>query len=247
LEYLLLFFFILSIAFPLLHIVHCLPFFKKKKRGLGNFAAEEKGISILVPCYNEQGIIQTSVHCMKELSYSKAEVIYINDGSTDETLNLLKSLLKLNPCTKLPLNKISHKTIRRCYQSELYPNIFVLDKVNGGKADALNAGIEYASMPLVVTLDADTILSNQALPSVNEAFEDKNVVAAGGMVHVLQTKVMKPLEGLSLRGANMLVRAQTLDFLKAFYVNKVSLARFQALAVISGAFGIFTRKAHSLM
>ncbi|MGG1574308.1 glycosyltransferase family 2 protein [Fictibacillus sp. NRS-1165] len=237
------FFIFISIAFPFIHSIHCLPLFKKRNSESKQMIEEQKGVSVLIPCYNEEGIIETSVSSMKTLSYSKAEIIYINDGSTDKTMSLLHSLLKLTPCLKAHTNKLTHKEVKICYQSELFPNIFVLDKLNGGKADALNAGIDYASQPLVVTLDADTILTDGALPAVNQAFADDSVVAAGGMVHVLQTKVEKPMDGLSLRGANMLVRAQAMDFLKAFYVNKVSLARFRALAVISGAFGIFTKKA----
>ncbi|MBS4195619.1 glycosyltransferase [Lederbergia citri] len=239
----LVFLFFLGNAFPVLHLLHCLPWFREKSEEVNHNVEIEKGISIIVPCYNEQGIIETSINSVKTLPYSQFEVIYINDGSTDETLSLLNKFLKLTPCSRSPLRKLSHKKVKNVYQSKLYPHIFVLDKTNGGKADALNAGIEYSSQSLVVTLDADTILTDQALSVINKTFEDKDVVAAGGVVHVLQTKTSKPLSSLSLLRANMLVRLQTLDFLKAFYVTKLSLARFQALAVISGAFGIFTKQA----
>lgn len=241
-DYLLLFFFFMSITFPVIHSINCLPFFQKRSNKPFNSYAK-KGISILVPCYNEQGIIETSVSSMKQLTYSNSEVIYINDGSSDRTLIILNKLLKLIPFNKPVKRELPYEKVKMVYQSEIYPHIFVVDKLNGGKADALNAGIEYAENPLVITLDADTILNDDALTAVNKAFQDENVVAAGGMVHVLQTKPAQPLYGLSLSKANLLVQAQTLDFLKAFYVNKVSLARFQALAVISGAFGIFTKKA----
>ncbi|MFB4162262.1 gamma-glutamyltransferase [Alteribacillus sp. JSM 102045] len=236
-------FFILGIIFPLLHLIHSSPWFRTKSEGVIRKLEKEKGISILVPCYNEQGIIETSIENMKSLSYSKFEVVYVNDGSTDQTLPLLNKFLKLKPSSKAPLGKLSHKKVKNVYQSDLYPNIYVIDKSNGGKADALNAGIEYASESLVVTLDADTILTDSALPKVNETFEDKDVVAAGGMVHILQTKTSKPLSRLSLLHANMLVRLQMFDFLKAFYITKLSLARFDALAIISGAFGIFRKQA----
>ncbi|WHY72814.1 glycosyltransferase family 2 protein [Fictibacillus enclensis] len=242
-DYLWYFLIFISIAFPFLHSVHCLPIFRRNSLERKRRTTEDKGASILIPCYNEEGIIETSVSSMKTLSYSKTEILYINDGSTDETFAKLDSLLALTPCMKAHTHRLQYRNVKGVYQSEYFPHIFVLDKVNGGKADALNAGIEYSSQPLIVTLDADTILTDEALPAVNQAFSDENVIAAGGVVHVLQTKVQKPLDGLSLKAANMLVRAQALDFMKAFYVNKVSLARFKALAVISGAFGIFTKKA----
>ncbi|WP_245831737.1 glycosyltransferase family 2 protein [Oceanobacillus senegalensis] len=178
---------------------------------------------------------------MKSLSYQNFEVIYVNDGSTDATFQLLHDDLKLEPCWLKPIHKLQHQEIEGIYQSKLYSHIYVVNKVNGGKADALNAGIEYSSKELVVTLDADTVLTKTALTSINNKFADEDVVAAGGMVHVLQTKTGKPLSKLSLSKANILVGVQMLDFLKAFYVTKISLARFQGLAIISGAFGIFNK------
>ncbi|MFC0469077.1 glycosyltransferase [Halalkalibacter kiskunsagensis] len=242
-ELFLLIFFCLCLFFPLLHLIHCLPWFREEDERVKRNPKSEKGISILVPCYNEAGIIETSVHSMRSLAYTNFEVIYINDGSTDETFSLLHHHLNLKQCWRAPLGELSHKDVEKVYQSALYPNIYVVNKVNGGKADALNAGIEYAVKELVVTLDADTILTAPSLTVVNEKFADPDVIAAGGMIHVLQTKTSNPLKKLSLAGTNMLIRVQMLDFLKAFYVTKLSLARFQALAIISGAFGIFTKKA----
>lgn len=239
-EYILYFFFALSVGFPILHSIHCLPFFQKKPANEMTNKGVENGISILIPCYNEEGIIETSVESMKSLSYSQTEVVYINDGSSDRTLILLNKLLKLTPEYKDMLETLDYQEVKMLYRSELYPHILVVDKVNGGKADALNAGIEYSGKPIVITLDADTVLDDSSLLAVNKVFRDDDVVAAGGMVHVLQTKT--PHEELSLKKTNTLVRAQALDFLKAFYVNKIALSRFQALAVISGAFGIFTRE-----
>lgn len=234
--------FSLCIVFPVIHLIHSLPWFKRQTEKLKSPAKEDKGISILIPCYNEQGIIDTSIFSMKSLSYSEYDVIYINDGSADDTMLLMNQFLQLKPSSKQPLRKIAHQKILGFYQSELYPHIYVIDKVNGGKADSLNAGIEFAQKELVITLDADTILTDKALPVVNDAFEDENVVAAGGMVHVLQTKTAEPLKSLSLLRANLLVSVQALDFLKAFYITKMSLARFHALAIISGAFGIFKKQ-----
>ncbi|GGC85032.1 glycosyl transferase family 2 [Thalassobacillus devorans] len=235
-------FFGLCLFFPLLHLLHCLPWFREEDELVTHSPSSEKGISILVPSYNEAGIIETSVHSMKSLAYENFEVVYINDGSTDETFSILHRHLHLKPSAKIPIEKLPHNNVNKVYQSSLYPNIYVIDKMNGGKADALNAGIEYASKELVVTLDADTVLTAPSLKVINEKFANPEVVAAGGMVHVLQTKTSNPLKNLSLAGTKMLVRVQMLDFMKAFYVTKLSLARFQALAIISGAFGIFSKK-----
>lgn len=233
--------FYLCLLFPVLHLFHCLPWFSLKGENDKHKLASEKGISILVPCYNEERIIETSINSMKSLAYENFEVIYINDGSSDHTFHLLQKYLELETLWKTPLNQLSSQEVVGTYQSKRYPNIYVVDKLNGGKADALNAGVEYSRKELVVTLDADTVLTEQALTAVNDKFEDENVVAAGGMVHVLQTKTANPLNKLSLSKANMLLRVQMLDFIKAFYITKISLARFQGLAIISGAFGIFKK------
>ncbi|WP_161974922.1 glycosyltransferase family 2 protein [Bacillus timonensis] len=233
--------FVLCLFFPVLHIFHCLPIFSVQGENKKHNPTTQKGISILIPCYNEAGIIKTSINSMKSLSYQNFEVIYINDGSTDHTFRLLHEYLKLEPCWKTSNNSLPHNLVESTFQSKIYPNIYVVNKLNGGKADALNAGIEYSSKELIVTLDADTVLTESALTAVNNKFADEDVVAAGGMVHVLQTKTENPLSKLSLK-VNMLLRVQMLDFLKAFYVTKVSLARFQGLAIISGAFGIFNKK-----
>ncbi|WP_197046730.1 glycosyltransferase family 2 protein [Oceanobacillus salinisoli] len=240
-EIFLLILFYVCVFFPVLHLLHCLPWFRVKGEDEKRNPELEKGLSILIPCYNEAGIIETSVNSMKSLSYQNFEVIYVNDGSTDDTFHLLHQFLKLEPCFKTPLSKLKHQKVEGTFQSKLYPNIYVVNKVNGGKADALNAGIEYSTKELVVTLDADTVLTETALAAINNRFDDEDVVAAGGMVHVLQTKTANPLENLSLSKTNLLIAVQMLDFLKAFYVTKISLARFQGLAIISGAFGIFKK------
>lgn len=246
--------FFLSITFPVLHLYHCLPWFResselsnrnmKLKKWMVDHGHEvEEGITILIPSYNETGILETSIESMKTLPYSHLEVIYINDGSTDETMGYLKEKLQLKTCSKPTSGKLSYEKVHGVFQSQTNPKFYVINKDNGGKADALNAGIDYASNEVVITLDADTILADSALSAVNDTFKDQGVVAAGGMVHVLQARASTSSKRLSLRYTNMLVRVQVLDFLKAFYITKLSLVRFKALAVISGAFGVFRKQA----
>lgn len=231
--------FCLSILFPILHLFHSSP---SRCRMHIQTPSGQKGISILIPCYNEAAIIQTSIDHIQSLSYPCHEVIYINDGSNDATFALLEEKLKLIECQKPPFSQLVHKPILGVYQSGFLPHVFVINKENGGKADSLNAGIEHAFYEIVITLDADSILSADALPLANEAFQSPDVIAAGGMVHVLQTKSEKHAGRLSLKKANWLIRAQMLDLMKGFYITKVSLARFRALSIISGAFGIFDKR-----
>src|SRR5690606_37092 len=129
------------------------------------------------------------LHCVQGLirqEYKNYEVIIINDGSTDRTLEVLKHDLDLQRREKPPASQLVYNPVKAVYQSTRYPYIFVLDKVNGGKADALNAGIDYASHEIVITLDADSILDGKALQAINAAFEDERVLAVGGMVNIRQ-------------------------------------------------------------
>lgn len=231
---------VVSVFFPVLHLLHSVPLFKCRSVQT-NALNPVNGMSILIPCYNEKMILPVSIHHSKQVTRSKTEIFYINDGSTDGSMDLLSASLDLIPCRLNPTAKLLFAPVISCYQSRRFPHIFVIDKQNGGKADALNAGISFARYDLVITLDADSILSDTALPIVDATFQNKNVVAAGGMVHVLQTKDKYAPGKLDVKKTNWLIRAQMFDLMKAFYVTKVSLAQFRALSIISGAFGVFRK------
>ena len=184
---------------------------------------------MIIPCYNENRILQTTLNGLRQVDYQNKEVIFVNDGSNDNTFDVLDQLLDLIPIEydgELPL---SHQPVRGYYQSRIDPNIYVIDKMNGGKADALNAGCNFAQHEIIVTLDADSILDQQALKEVNLAFYRDEVVAAGGMVHILQGKSMNDLQ----LNHKWLVRLQIFEYLKGFYIYKSSLALLNALAIIS--------------
>lgn len=231
----------MCLIFPLYHIINSLiarkePYYLKRKVFLN-----EKSISILIPCYNEQSIIQTAIHGIDRLNYNNYEMIFINDGSDDLTFQLMKELLVLEPILKDRNGVLDFRPIKGIYRSKKNSRVLVIDKENGGKADSLNAGISYASSEIVITLDADSMLDEQALPIINCAFQDTNLIAAGGMVHVLQGRrfqkgALKP----SLK-VKSIVRLQILEYFRGFYIYKASLSKADALTIISGAFGAFKR------
>ena len=236
--------FILCVTLPVFHLINCLPFFSKKyKRYLQNEVKVFKGLSIIIPCYNEENVINTAISGMQRIEYENKEVIYVNDGSTDETFTLLTNLLDLRHLYIRPARKLKYKEVEGFYFSNKFKNTYVINKRNGGKADALNSGIDYSTKEVVITLDADSILDTKALDVINQVFQDENVIAAGGMVHVLQGKEFET--GTHVR-QNMklknIIRLQMLEYLKGFYINKYSLAKSKALAIISGAFGVFDKE-----
>ncbi|MBP0726658.1 glycosyltransferase family 2 protein [Bacillus sp. RG28] len=232
----------LCTAFPLLHMFNALPIFLNRKKPGQHKVLEYKTMSILIPCYNEESIIETAIKGMERIDYLAKEVIYINDGSQDGTLKKLHNHLRLIPEERKVAKELRYKNIKHFYKSSLYPNVYVIDKENGGKDDALNAGIEYAKNELVVTLDADSILADNALQQLNKVFQDDNVIAAGGMVHALQGVSFNKNKVYHTLLVNHVVRFQIFDFIKGFYINRISLAKLDALSVISGAFGIFNKE-----
>ncbi|MBU9711533.1 glycosyltransferase family 2 protein [Evansella tamaricis] len=234
--------FSIFILFQLIYIF--VPLFTvKNKLNTKMIKEKEKGISILVPAYNEEKVILNCVQGILHLDYENHETIIINDGSKDNTLQLLKENLQLEPTFKrLPAVKIPHEDVREIYQSALYPKILVIDKENGGKADALNAGIEYAKKGIVITLDADSVLDPKSLTAINSTFNDDLVLAAGGMVHIGQGfrgNYSKPKTTFLTSG---IIRFQIIQYLTAFYLHKLTQTKMKSLTVIAGAFGAFRKR-----
>ena len=192
----------------------------------------ENSFSILVPCYNECICINKTIKALMQIKYRNYEVIFINDGSKDNTFSILQYELKL-----IQINK---QYAQRYYQSQTYPNFFCIDKPNTGKAMSLNEGIKFSRNDIIITLDADSILNGNCLSIMNNAFSDSDVVAAGGAIHIMQAKDSKYLKGQSFI-KRLLVKMQSIDYLKGFFIYKLSLSRQNALAIISGAFGAFRK------
>ena len=203
----------------------------------------EKGITILIPAYNEEKTILNCLQGIIHVDYKNYESIFIIDGSLDKTFEILCSYLNAKPSTKVPIQKINHEHVIGYYQSVTYPNIYLMEKVNGGKADALNAGIEYASHDIIITLDADSVLDPNSLHAINIAFDDEKTLAAGGMVQISQGFKGSYIKPQPVFNISNLIRYQILQYLTDFYLHKTTQAKLQSITVIAGAFGAFRRHA----
>jgi poly-beta-1,6-N-acetyl-D-glucosamine synthase len=226
---------LLSTLLPIFHLINAI-FTKKKETDLP--AREEKRFSILIPCFNEECIVQASIRGLLEMNYTCYEAIYINDGSQDHTFEIL--------CEELDLQRtdrpVAGEGIRNVFRSRIHPHIYVIDKENSGKGECLNAGISMASCELIVTLDADSVLHKEALRHINCVFEDRKIAAAGGTIHIAQGYDNDYLnKSMSIR-KRLLISLQVLDYLKGFYIYKMSLFKQRASIVISGAFGVFRKE-----
>lgn len=239
----LLLFIITSIVIIGFHcIVASMDTYKKNKEVISFEGLEYKSMSLLIPCYNEAVVIRTALSTIKKLKYPNLEVIFINDGSSDDTLNILDKELNLR---KIPngYGDFQCNKINGTYVSDKNKNIFVIDKINGGKADSLNAGSNFASKRYVVTLDADSILKEDALDHINYTLQNSDVIAVGG--NVVAAQGVKNYNGDTIfckfKG-NFLEKIQFIEYLRGFYVLKNSYAKLNALSVISGAFGVFDKE-----
>jgi len=200
-------------------------------------------ISILVPAYNEELTILSTVKSLLSLFYPEFEIIVINDGSTDKTLDLLISEFNLIPVPPAIKIILPHKPIKNLYVSLDYPNLIVIDKVNGGKADALNAGINVSQYPIFCCIDADSILDPEALLRASRLFfEDRTVVAVGGIVLPLNGAVVEGGTIKEFKAPKKFIELfQTIEYTRGFLAGRTGWSILKSLLIISGAFGVFRK------
>jgi cellulose synthase/poly-beta-1,6-N-acetylglucosamine synthase-like glycosyltransferase len=221
------------------------------RRYMGGVAAAERvythlqmPVSLVVPAYNEEGSIATSVRALLQLRYQHFEIIVVNDGSADDTLGALIREFELTPFPEAYQVRIKTKPVRRIYRSLKYPNLRVVDKENGGKADAINAGLNTARHPIFYSGDADSVLEARSLEHVVRPFlEDPRTVACGGTVRIVN--------GCRVRGGvieqvglprNPLALLQVVEYLRAFLGGRLGWSAVNGLLIVSGAFGVFHRE-----
>ena len=210
------------------------------------YSGFEPPVSILVPAYNEEAMIASSVRSLLQLEYPEFEVIVVNDGSKDGTLAALQEAFQLEAFPEAHWRRLKAAPVRAIYHSRTHPNLRVVDKENGGgKADAINAGINAARHPLVCVIDADSILEPHALTrAVLPFLEDPSTLAAGGIIRIVNGCTVEAGQVTEVRlPASRLALFQVVEYLRAFLAGRVALSAANMLLIISGAFGIFRRDA----
>jgi cellulose synthase/poly-beta-1,6-N-acetylglucosamine synthase-like glycosyltransferase len=200
-------------------------------------------ISIVIPAYDEGPVIVDSVRAMLDSGYPQLEVLVVNDGSCDDTLERLRDAYALVEVERVPRCALATAPVRAVYACPFDDRLLVIDKGNGGKADAINAGLRFARYPLFCTMDADTIVDEDAFARLVRPFQaHPETVACGGIVRIAN--------GCSVRGSRVedvraprafLANVQIMEYLRAFLCGRTGWSRLGALLVISGAFGLFRR------
>lgn len=200
-------------------------------------------VSVLVPAYNEEATIGSSVRSMLQLDYPEYEVIVINDGSRDGTMDALRREFALEPFPEAYWQRLPVKPVRGIYRSSMHPALRVIDKENGGKADALNAGINASRYPLFCSVDADSVLERVSLRRVVEPFlEEPRTIASGGTVRIANGCTVDSgfLTNVGLP-RNPLALFQIVEYLRAFLFGRLGWSPLNAVLIISGAFGVFRK------
>ena len=202
-----------------------------------------KPVSVIVPARDEEAVIAESVRALLNLHYPEFEIIVVNDGSTDGTLSRLETEFALVVSKKPVCLRVPHEPIRGVYRSPEYPNLFVVDKENGGKADAINAGINVSSYPIFCSIDADSLLEPDAILKSSKLFlEDDELIATGGIVRVLNGCEVRNGSVTDIKLPRAPLEAlQVLEYTRAFLSGRTGWNALKSLLIISGAFGVFRK------
>jgi cellulose synthase/poly-beta-1,6-N-acetylglucosamine synthase-like glycosyltransferase len=210
-----------------------------------SFSPETEGITIISPAYNEEKSIIGAIESLLALNYAPYEVIVVNDGSRDETLKLLIEGFDLFPTHEHVIDQVKATPVRETYRSKKDARLRVINKPNGGKADALNVGINHAAYDIICGVDADSMLDKESLNRiVQPLLKDGRTIAVGGMVRVMNGCELDHGQIRKMRlPSNFLALFQVVEYKKAFLYGRLGWLPFKALLLISGAFGIFRKDA----
>jgi cellulose synthase/poly-beta-1,6-N-acetylglucosamine synthase-like glycosyltransferase len=203
-----------------------------------------QGVSLVVPAYNEAEGIVDSARSLLALRYPEHEVIIVNDGSRDDTMDRLQAAFDLVPIRKALREVLATAPVRQVFASRRERGLLVVDKENGGKADALNCGVQASRHPYICAVDADAMLEEDALIRIAQpVLDDPELVAAtGGIVRIANG--CKVDHGRVIDVAlphSSVARFQVVEYLRAFLVGRMGWSRLNAVLIVSGAFGLFNR------
>jgi cellulose synthase/poly-beta-1,6-N-acetylglucosamine synthase-like glycosyltransferase len=201
-------------------------------------------VSVLVPAFNEEATIVTSVLSFLSLEYPRHEVVVVNDGSTDGTMQALIAAYDLYEVPPAYQTIVPTAPVKTYYRSRVHTGLACLDKVNAGKGDSLNAGLNAARYPYVLAVDADTIIERDALLRLARPFLLGDPVAAvGGTIRVANGSVVEHGRVIEARvDPRWLPGIQTVEYLRSFLFGRLGWNRLGGTLIISGAFGLFKQQ-----
>jgi len=205
-------------------------------------------ISIIAPAFNESKTIIDNVRTLLSLYYNNFEVIIVNDGSTDKTFDLVKESYDLVRVNYYFDYRIPCERVKGVYRSKnpSYNRLTVIDKVNGGKADSLNAGINICHSDLFVSIDADSIIEADSILKLVKPFleeKERKVIGTGGVIRIVNSCDIERGHIREIKiPRQILPRLQVLEYTRAFLLGRMAWSQLDGLMLISGAMGIFDRE-----
>lgn len=204
--------------------------------------------SVIAPAYNEGMTIVENVRSLLSLYYHNLEIIIVNDGSKDDSIQKLIEAYELESVAYFIQGKIETNAVRGVYKSKnpAFKKLIVVDKENGGKADALNVGVNISSGEYLVCIDVDCILEQDSILKLAKPMleqTDKKFIACGGVIRLANNCVIENGKVVSVNMPKTLLgRTQALEYIRAFVLGRMAWSRASGLILISGAFGVFDRK-----
>jgi cellulose synthase/poly-beta-1,6-N-acetylglucosamine synthase-like glycosyltransferase len=202
-------------------------------------------VSVLIPAYNEAEILADALIALLASTYGEFEIIVVNDGSTDNTLETAIWGFELEPHDVFHPAPLPTQPVRGIYRSRRYSNLWLIDKENGGGADSVNAGLNLARYPFIVHLDADCLVEPETLMRMMRPlnFAPDQVVVAGATLRVANG--LEVSRGRIVREAlprRLVERFQVIEYLSAFVLNRLGWGALNAIPVISGAAGAWPKR-----
>lgn len=219
----------------------------RQSNDYGRYVSSENllPISLLIPAYNEEENIVSNIKSLLKIDYPQFEIIVVNDGSTDRTHELIVESFGLYKIESAVKTSIPTKEVRGVYYNIEYPNLIYIDKENGGKSDALNAGINISSYPLFACLDADSRIEPDALLKLSiEFLKNTDTIVAGGLVRIANGFKIRDgrVNGFTMP-LKMIERFQIVEYYRSFLSGRVSWGATNSMLIVSGAFGVFKKQA----
>ncbi|RKY56592.1 MAG: glycosyltransferase family 2 protein [Candidatus Neomarinimicrobiota bacterium] len=198
-------------------------------------------VTLLSPAYNESENCIGSIKSQLKIQYPDMRIIFINDGSTDDTLEKMIVDFEMVPSFLPQTSFLETQKVIEIYQSTIHPNLWLIDKENGKKADALNVGINYCQTALFCAIDNDSMLEQESISRVVIPFiEDTRTIVSGGIIRIANGCTFEDgqIKKVDLP-KNILARFQVMEYLRAFYGGRLAWEMLDASLIVSGAFGVF--------
>ena len=205
------------------------------------------GVSVVAPAFNEGVNIIYNVKSLLSLTYPKFEIIIVNDGSTDDTLEKLIREFDLVKIDFYYQERIITQPVKGHYKSKnpAYSKLLIVDKENGkSKADASNAGINSSQYPLFLCTDVDCILKKDTILKLAKPFmeNDIRVIASGAGIRISNSCEVK--EGFLYKvhfPKDWYPRFQELEYVRSFLFGRMAWSQINGLLLVSGGLGMFDK------